>query len=100
VPFAVQIADTAFGTPARSFYLPRHENSDASVQRAAGVIPAEAGTVRSEASPSVNPPAKKDFITTHPRCIAARTDYVPFALSHFSETPMPEEANGNQARQY
>lgn len=107
MPFAVQIADTAIGTPARPAFsrLSWHEASSTSVQRSEGVFPTDMGTVRREASrflhqPTVNQSANNLSNGTHPQCIGSRTEYAPFALPHLSETPMPEEANGNQTRQY
>jgi len=107
VPFAVQIADTVLGTPARWVFscLPWHGASGASVQRFEGVFPAKTGAVRRDVSRVVSRPTETQpdhhlSNRNHPRCIASRTDCVPFALPHFSEPPMPEEANGNQARQY
>lgn len=110
MPFAVQIADTAAGALARlAFYsLPRREASGGSVPRSEAVSPVDTGTLWPETGRFVsqaaldqpNPRFAHFSNRNNSRCIASRTDCAPFALPHLSETPMPEEANGNQTRQY
>ena len=112
MPVAVKIADTAVGTfvPEEFSYSRGQERSGIRARRSEGVSPAETGTVRREIFCFVNQPNISQLTNhvftnhfsngIHPRCFASRTDCAPFALPHFSETPMPEEANGNQTRQY
>ena len=114
MPVALQIADTVLehhawvGLSSPS----KHECSEASVLRSEGVFPAETGTVRRKIFKSFNQfaisqrilvkhtlfsqPLKRNSSSVY--CLANG----PRAVCSPSpqRNPMPEEANGNQARQY